>query len=131
VTKAGKKSVEVVYLVTSATHTTATAALPGWVQGHWGIENRLHWVRDVTFDEDRSQTRTGTAPQVMASLRNTAITLLRLTGWTNIAASPRHHSRNPEQVITCLLTCSDATFPGPWAHNVSQNGFASLDEAVG
>jgi len=106
VTKAGKKSVEVVYLVTSATHTTAGAALlAGWVQGHWGIENRLHWVRDVTFDEDRSQTRTGTAPQVMASLRNTAITLLRLTGWTNIAAGLRHHSRNPEQVITCLLTC--------------------------
>ena len=33
-------------------------------RGHWGIENRLHWVRDVTFDEDRSQVRTGAAPQV-------------------------------------------------------------------
>ena len=106
VTKAGKKSVEVVYLVTSATHTTAGAALlAGWVQGHWGIENRLHWVRDVTFDEDRSQTRTGTAPQVMASLRNTAITLLRLTGWTNIAAGLRHHARNPQGAVKLLLTC--------------------------
>jgi len=46
VTRGGKKSVEVVYLITSATHTTAPpAVLAAWVQGHWGIENRLHWVR--------------------------------------------------------------------------------------
>lgn len=106
VTRAGKKSVEVVYLITSATHATAPpAVLAGWVQNHWGIENRLHWVRDVTFDEDRSTIRTGTTPHVMASLRNTAITLLRLSEWTNIAAGLRHHARNPEQAITCLLTC--------------------------
>jgi predicted transposase YbfD/YdcC len=39
------------------------ATLAGWVQGHWGIENQLHWVRDVTFDEDRSQIRTATHPR--------------------------------------------------------------------
>ncbi len=106
VTKAGKKSVEVVYLITSAGHAAAPpATLAGWVQGHWAVENRLHWVRDVTYDEDRSQTRTGTAPHVMATLRNTAITLLRLAGWTNIAAGLRHHARNPERALTCLLTC--------------------------
>jgi len=105
VTRAGKKSVEVVYLITSAGHATAPpATLAAWIQGHWHIENRLHWVRDVTFDEDRSQARTRNAPHVMASLRNTAITLLRLTGWTNIAAGLRHHARDPDRPITCLLT---------------------------
>jgi predicted transposase YbfD/YdcC len=103
VTKAGKKSVEVVYLVTSASAPPATLA--AWVQGHWGIENRLHWVRDLTFDEDRSQVRTGQAPRVMATLRNTAISLLRLAGWTNIAKALRHHGRDPERAFTCLLTC--------------------------
>lgn len=106
VTRAGKKSIEVVYVITSATHPDAPpAVLAGWIQGHWGIENRLHWVRDVTFDEDRSQVRTSALPRIMASLRNTALNLLRLTGVTNIAAATRHHSRHPEQAVTCALTC--------------------------
>lgn len=104
-TRAGKKTVEVVYLITSADHHAAPpATLAGWVQGHWGIENQLHWVRDVTYDEDRSQVRTGNAPQVMATLRNTAISLLRLTGWTNIAAGLRHHARNPGHTLKTVLT---------------------------
>ncbi len=105
VTQAGRRTVEVVYLITSADHQAAPAAtLAAWVQGHWGIENRLHWVRDVTYDEDRSQIRTGNAPQVMATLRNTAISLLRLTGWDNIAAGLRHHARNPAHPVNLLLT---------------------------
>jgi len=106
ITRAGKKTIEVVYLVTSATHHHAPpAVLAAWINGHWTIENRLHWVRDVTFDEDRSQVRTAHAPHIMATLRNTAITILRLAGWDNIAAALRHHARNPERAITCALTC--------------------------
>ncbi|MFZ1666988.1 MAG: ISAs1 family transposase, partial [Flavobacteriales bacterium] len=75
------------------------------VQGHWGIETRLHYVRDFAFDEDRSTVRVGQSPRVMATLRNTAISLLRLAGWDNIAKALRHHARNPEQALTCLLTC--------------------------
>ena len=68
-TRAGKKTVEVAYMITSADYRTAPpAVLAAWVQGHWGIENRAHWVRDVVYDEDRSQIRTGSAPQVMATL---------------------------------------------------------------
>lgn len=105
VTKNGKKTIEVVYLITSAGHHQARpTTLAAWVRGHWGIENRLHWVRDVTYDEDRSQVRTGNAPQVMATLRNTAISLLRLTGVTNIAQRLRHHARNPETILNMLLT---------------------------
>lgn len=105
VTRAGKTTVEVVYLITSADRATASpAVLASWVQGHWGIENRLHWVRDVTYDEDRSQVRTGHAPHVMATLRNTAISLLRLTRWTSIASALRHHARDPERPINIILT---------------------------
>lgn len=100
-----KKTVEVVYVITSVDHVTATpATLAAWVQDHWGIENRAHWVRDVTFDEDRSQVRTGNGPHVMATLRNTAISLLRLSGATNIAASLRHHAANPQRPINLVLT---------------------------
>ena len=106
VTTKRSRSVEVVYLIASADHHDAPpAVLAGWVQGHWGIENRLHWVRDVSFDEDRSQVRTADTPRVMATLRNTAISLLRLTGWDNIAEALRHHARDPGRTLTCLLTC--------------------------
>ena len=105
-TRAEKKSVEVIYLITSADHQAAPpATLAAWIQGHWGIENRLHWVRDVSFDEDRSQVRTANAPQVIATVRNTSISLLRLTGWTNIAAALQHHAAHPDQAIECRLTC--------------------------
>ena len=104
-TRAGKKTVEVIYVITSADHRAAPpAVLAAWIQGHWGIENRTHWVRDVTFDEDRSRIRTGNGPQVMATLRNTAISLLRLTGATNIAASLRHHAAAADRPINLLLT---------------------------
>ena len=61
-------------------------------RGHWGIENRLYWVRDVTFDEDRSQVRTGAAPQVLAGLRNLVISLVRRAGHSNVAAALRRHN---------------------------------------
>jgi len=106
VTTKGKKTVEVVYLITSAEPVSAPpATLAAWVQGHWSIENQLHYVRDVTLGEDISQVRTGQAPRVMATLRNTAISLLRLAGWDNIAKALRHHSHDPERALTCLLTC--------------------------
>lgn len=106
VTKTGKKTVEVVYLITSANHRDAPpATLAAWIQGHWSIENALHWVRDVTYDEDRSRVRTANTAHVMATLRNTAISMLRLAGWDNIATALRHHARHTDQAITCALTC--------------------------
>src|SRR5437899_372139 len=98
VTKKGKKTVEVVYLVTSD-RAAGPAALAAWVRGHWHIENKLHWVRDVTYQEDKSLVRTGNAPRVMATLRSLAISILRLDGHANIAAANRHHARDPQRTL--------------------------------
>jgi predicted transposase YbfD/YdcC len=56
---------------------------------HWTVENRLHWTRDVTFREDSSQVRTGTAPRALACFRNLAINTMRLAGRANIAHARR------------------------------------------
>ena len=101
VTKKGKKTVEVVYLITSD-RAAAPETLAAWVRGHWHIENKLHWVRDVTYQEDKSLVRTGNAPRVMASLRSLAISILRLDGHSNIAAANRHHARDPQRTLKLL-----------------------------
>jgi predicted transposase YbfD/YdcC len=103
VTKKGKKTVEVVYLITSD-RMADPATLAAWVRGHWEIENKLHWVRDVTYQEDKSLVRTGNAPRVMATLRSLVISLLRLDGHANIAAANRHHARDPQRTLTLLQT---------------------------
>ena len=94
--KTGETSREHVFVITSLPEEDATPAqLADYIRGHWGIENRLHWVRDVTYREDHSQVRTGNAAHAMASIRNLAISIHRLTGATNIAAALRHTMRNP------------------------------------
>jgi predicted transposase YbfD/YdcC len=103
VTKKGRKTVEVVYLITSD-RDADPATLAAWVRSHWEIENKLHWVRDVTYQEDKSLVRTRNAPRVMASLRSLAISLLRLDGQTNIAAANRHHARDPQRTLKLLQT---------------------------
>ncbi len=96
-----------------ATHQASPTRLAAFVREHWLVENRLRWVRDVTFGEDLSQVRTGNAPQVMASLRNLAIAILRLTGVTNIAAGTRHHARRPERPLEAIMkfACWPTTLP--------------------
>lgn len=94
-----KGTVEQTFGVTSlGTQKAAPPRLLELNRGHWQIENRLHYVRDVTYDEDRSQVRRGNRPHAMASLRNTAISLLRLAGSTNIAASTRELNRHPHAI---------------------------------
>jgi predicted transposase YbfD/YdcC len=97
-------TVETVYAVTDLpTHEASPAHLAGLARQHWHIENQLHWVRDVTFAEDHSQTRTGNSPRVMASLRNLVVGILRLNGTTNIAQALRHHARRPERPIQTIM----------------------------
>ena len=73
------------------------------VRGHWGIETRLHWVRNVVYDEDRSQVRTENGPRVMATLRNTAISLLRHVGVPHIQRAVNYLHRHPHQVARILF----------------------------
>jgi predicted transposase YbfD/YdcC len=75
------------------------------LRGHWAIEDRLHGIRDVIYDEDRSQTRTASGPRVMATLRNLAISILRLAGHASIAAALRHHARRPGRPLQTITTC--------------------------
>jgi hypothetical protein len=97
--------VEVTYAITSLPPDRADArTLLGHLRGHWGIENKTHWVRDVTFDEDRSQVRTGAAPQVMAATRNLVLALLRRAGHMNIAAAVRTYAGRPADAVALLLS---------------------------
>jgi predicted transposase YbfD/YdcC len=94
---------ETVYAITDLrVHQAKPAQLAAWIRGHWAIENKIHWVRDVTYGEDRSQIRTGTGPHVMAVLRNAAISALRAAGATNIAAANRHHARDSSRPLALL-----------------------------
>ena len=103
-TATGETTQEIVYVVTSLGWSDiAPADLATLVRGHWSIENKVHWVRDLTFDEDHSTVRTGTLPQLMATLRNTAIGLLRLRGkHTNIAAATRSLGRQTGQLLDLI-----------------------------
>ena len=106
----GRVRVEVSYAVTSLSPTVAGAdRLLRILREHWHIENRVHWVRDVTFDEDRSQIRTASAPQVMAALRNLTTTLVRWAGHSNVAAALRRHAAHLSEALALL---GIACYPG-------------------
>ena len=99
----GKVTLERVYGVTDLTAEQAeTTEIARCVRDHWGIENKIHHVRDTTYAEDTSRVRTGTVPRAMASLRNLAIGALRLSGRTNIAAGLRHHTRDANRPLIPL-----------------------------
>ena len=97
--RGAKAQVETVYAVTDLDFDQASAAqLAQVIRGHWTIENQVHHVRDVTYDEDRSQTRAGSSAQVMATFRNVAISLHLLAGATTIAQGTRAIMRRPERI---------------------------------
>jgi len=98
-----EETTEIEYAITSAPRTMADARqLLAWWRGHWGIENRSHYVRDVTFGEDQSRVRTDSAPQAFSAFRNAAITLLRRCGCINIASALRQNSYQPQKIFAML-----------------------------
>ncbi len=102
--KSGKVRAETVLGITSLSPEQASPTrLLQLCRGHWSIENRSHWVRDVTFDEDRSTVRSGSMPQVMAALRNTVIGVMRLDGKDNIAAASRSYAARPSRIEPLLF----------------------------
>lgn len=102
--RTGETETEVTYAITSLSTDQADAnALLALVRGHWGIENKTHYVRDVPFDEDRSQIRSGAAPQAFAACRNLAIALLRRCHCTTIAAALRTNAGRPCLAVNLVL----------------------------
>ena len=99
----GAVKCHVQYGITSLTPQRASAAdLLKLRREHWTIENRLHWVRDVVFDEDASTVRTGVLPQVMAAMRNTAISILRFTEHTKITDALQLFAAKPELAVNLI-----------------------------
>ncbi len=75
-------------------------------RGHWIIENGLHYVKDVTMGEDKSTIHCDNGPKIMATLRNTALSLLRHAGFSTIAARLRYNSTHPEAALELLSLLS-------------------------
>lgn len=102
-----KKHVGVVYPALLPTHNrdTRPAAVASWFQGNWGIENRLHWVKNAVLDENHHQLRTANGPQITATRRNPAISLIRLIqdAVTSIACATRSLSRQSTRSIRILI----------------------------
>jgi predicted transposase YbfD/YdcC len=101
--KSGKIHTETIYGITSLSKNEADGdRILALARGHWGIENKSHYVRDVTFDEDRSKVRTKSGPRIMATLRNLAISMLRLIGYSNIAKATREMMFKPHLVLNLI-----------------------------
>jgi len=101
--KTGKRSVTVTYGITSLPADEVTAAeLETLWRGHWTIENRKHYVRDVTMGEDDGQMYRGDAPQALAAVRNALIDLFRWHGWTNIADAIRHYGASVKRALALV-----------------------------
>jgi predicted transposase YbfD/YdcC len=99
----GEVSEEVRYGVASLRWDEASAAqIEALWRGHWGIENKVHYVRDVSMGEDAGQIRTGQAPQALAALRNGLLTLLRSTGVTQIADALRHYAAHLDETLALI-----------------------------
>jgi len=99
----GKKGTQELFAVTSLPPSRASARrLLNIARAHWGIENRLYWVRDESFGEDACRVRSGAAPQVLAAVRNAVLRLLRAAGAVNVAAALRRHAAVPAEAVTLL-----------------------------
>ncbi len=98
-----KTTTDTTYLITALSPRRADPArLLTLIRGHWTVESR-HWLRDVTFGEDRSPLRSGAAPQIMAACRNLALTLIRRTGTDAIAAFRQHLRSRPTKALRLLV----------------------------
>lgn len=99
----GKTTSEVSYGITSMPAELADAtALLRLTREHWGIENRVFHVRDMSYGEDHCRVRTGAAPIILSTLRNVTLNLLRWAGVRNIAAALRRHAAHPLEALALI-----------------------------
>jgi predicted transposase YbfD/YdcC len=97
-----QSAVAVLGITSLSAREAAPEHLAAYVRGHWSIENKIHWVRDVTFREDASQVKTSSRPRIMATLRNLVIGLIRQAGYTKIAATIRKIKTDPRLLFRIL-----------------------------
>ncbi|MGH3600016.1 MAG: ISAs1 family transposase [Pseudonocardiaceae bacterium] len=97
-----KTAVAALGITSLSAREAAPEHLAGYVRGHWAIENKIHWVRDVTWREDASRVRTASRPRIMVTLRNLALGLIRQAGHTKIAATLRKIKHNPDLLLAIL-----------------------------
>jgi len=101
--RSGVVSCEVTYGLTSLSRRRAGPQhLETFWRGHWTIENRTHYVRDATMDEDGCQLHAGHSAQALAAFRNGILTVLRSAGWENIAAAFRHFATSPQLALRAV-----------------------------
>jgi predicted transposase YbfD/YdcC len=99
----GEITEAVTYGITSLPPQVGTPAVVErlW-RGHWTIENRVHYVRDVSFGEDAIRAWVGNTAHALASLHNAILNLLRAAGWTRIADAVRYHGARVERALTLI-----------------------------
>jgi len=99
----GEVSEEVTYGITSLSAQQANAAvLERLWRGHWAIENRVYYPRDVTLGEDAGQAYRGNTPQALAALRNAVLNLFRAHGWRSVADALRHYGAFPDRALRLI-----------------------------
>lgn len=100
------------YGITSLARAQADAAqLEQLWRGHWAIENRVHYVRDVTLGEDAGQVHVGNAPHALATLRNALLNLFRGKGWQNIADAIRYYAASLAEALKLIGLTPRSTQP--------------------
>jgi len=101
--KSGKVTREVSYGLTSLAPSRAdAAAVEALWRGHWTIENRVHYVRDVSFGEDRGHAAAGATARALASVRNALLYLFRQAGWRLVPDALAHYGASVRRALTLV-----------------------------
>jgi predicted transposase YbfD/YdcC len=106
-TRAGLPYEQIVYYISSLKITAVEFARG--IRDHWGIENRLHWVKDMVFCEDRSRIRTLHAPANFSIIRAIVINLLRLHGYTSLTNAIRRLAHDLDAIFLLFVAECDST----------------------
>ena len=99
-----RRSLTTHYGITSLPPMEADAErLLALTRGHWGIENGLHYRRDVTFKEDACRMKWRPAAEALAVCTNLAVGLIRHAGWENVAEARRYYDAHPEEALRLIM----------------------------
>ena len=106
VLKTGETTREVAYCLTSlGAHQAGPDEIGRLIRGHWEVENRLHYVRDFSYDEDRCRAAARNMPRNLAALSNAAISIVRVMGqFRYIPPANRHYAARPQDALDAVLT---------------------------